>query len=114
MNSFILISFLCNRGPGEESDSDCSRDSSSDGSSDCELERGLKHSWGSNHHHLVSASALGMDELSLREKLEDSQESSSSDDPEAENSQGLLLFEFLERDLPYSREPLADKASLSL
>ncbi|CAA6671337.1 unnamed protein product [Spirodela intermedia] len=99
------------RGPGEESDSDCSRDSSSDGSSDCELERGLKHSWGSNHQHLASAPALRMDRLSLREKHEDSQESSSSDDLDAENSQGLLLFEFLERDLPYSREPLADKIS---
>ncbi|MQL97120.1 hypothetical protein Taro_029804 [Colocasia esculenta] len=99
------------RGPGEESDSDCSRDSTSDGSSDSELERGLKYSWDWNHRHHVSVSALRMDRLSLREKHVDSQEGSSSDDREADNSQGLLLFEFLERDLPYSREPLADKAT---
>uniref|UniRef100_A0A7N2L8I0 Uncharacterized protein n=1 Tax=Quercus lobata TaxID=97700 RepID=A0A7N2L8I0_QUELO len=32
-----------------------------------------------------------------------------SDEGESVNSQGRLLFEYLERDLPYSREPLADK-----
>nr|POE64377.1 hypothetical protein CFP56_12424 [Quercus suber] len=60
---------------GEDSDNEY-RDSSSDGSSDGELERGLKYTREQrNHHHLSSC----------------------------------LLFEYLERDLPYSREPLADK-----
>lgn len=52
-----------------------------------------------------------MDRLSLRETNVASQEGFSSDEGEVENSQGCRLFEFLEQDLPYSREPLADKAS---
>ncbi|CAH8386957.1 unnamed protein product [Eruca vesicaria subsp. sativa] len=38
-------------------------------------------------------------------------EDSSSDDGERLGSQGRLMFEYLERDLPYIREPLADKVS---
>ncbi|XP_078446009.1 uncharacterized protein LOC144715037 [Wolffia australiana] len=78
------------RGLGTESDSDYSRDSSSDGSSDCELER-------------------GQNRLPIREKHKNSQEGSSSDDQGSEISHGHLLFEFLEKDLPYCREPLTDK-----
>lgn len=37
------------------------------------------------------------------------EEGSSSDEGDAENSQGCLLFEYLEQDSPYHREPLADK-----
>lgn len=37
------------------------------------------------------------------------QEGFSSDEGESGNSQGCLLFEYLERGQPYSREPLADK-----
>ncbi|XP_050224316.1 uncharacterized protein LOC126674009 [Mercurialis annua] len=91
----------------EDSDSDF-RDSSSDGSSDCEPERGLKGSreqW--NHHHLRNEVPVRMNGLSLR----DHQEDFSSDDGESNSSEGCLLFEYLERDLPYSREPLADKIS---
>ncbi|KAG2667479.1 hypothetical protein I3760_15G117200 [Carya illinoinensis] len=68
------------RQAGEESDYDYYRDSSSDGSSDHESDKGIKFTreqW--VHNHLRG------------------------------NSQGRLLFEFLEQDLPYSREPLADK-----
>lgn len=39
------------------------------------------------------------------------EEGSSSDEGDAENPQGCLLFEYLEQDSPYHREPLADKAS---
>lgn len=50
-----------------------------------------------------------MDQLSLRkEHLEDS----SSDDGEPLSSHGRLVFEYLERDLPYIREPFADKVCL--
>ncbi|CAN6907482.1 unnamed protein product [Brassica oleracea] len=73
---------LSSRRLSEESDSDF-KDSSSEGSSS-ESERGL----------------------SLRkEHLEDS----SSDDGQPLSSQGRLIFEYLERDLPYIREPFADK-----
>lgn len=54
---------------------------------------------------------LRMDGLSLREKRATLQEGVLSDDGEAGNSQGCLLFEYLEWDPPYSREPLADKVS---
>ncbi|EFH53005.1 hypothetical protein ARALYDRAFT_346633 [Arabidopsis lyrata subsp. lyrata] len=77
------------RRPGDSSDSDF-RDSSSDVSSDSDSER-------------VSAS---LDHISLRDQH---QEDSSSDDGEPISSQGSLIFEYLERDLPYIREPLADK-----
>ncbi|CAK7326631.1 unnamed protein product [Dovyalis caffra] len=94
---------------GEDSDSDF-RDSSSDGSSDYEHERGLKCSreqW--NHHHLTNDFPLRMDRLSLRDQHIAHQEDFSSDEGESMNCQGCLLFEYLERDAPYSREPLADK-----
>lgn len=94
---------------GEDSDNEF-RDSSSDGSSDCEPERGLKHIREQrNHHHLSSEIPLRMDRLSLRDQHVALHEDFSSDEGESMNSQGSLLFEYLERDLPYSREPLADK-----
>ncbi|GAB4843061.1 hypothetical protein Ancab_013040 [Ancistrocladus abbreviatus] len=71
------------RRPGEESDADSTRETSSDGSSDNETE--------------------------LRNKTFNG---SSSDDGEFCSSSGVLVFEYLERDPPYSREPLADKISL--
>lgn len=103
--------FRCIRRPGEDSDGEYYRDSSSDGSSDCELEGGLKHTREQRNRIGASEAALRMDRLSLRETNVASQEGFSSDDGEVGNSQGCLLFEFLEQDLPYSREPLANKAS---
>ncbi|KAM3692982.1 hypothetical protein ACJW31_08G130500 [Castanea mollissima] len=94
---------------GEDSDNEY-RDSSSDGSSDCELERGLKYTREQrNHHHLSSEIPLRIDRLSLRDQHVALHEDFSSDESESVNSQGHLLFTYLERDLPYSREPLADK-----
>ncbi|OAY31364.1 uncharacterized protein LOC110600128 [Manihot esculenta] len=102
---------LKSRRLGEDSDSDF-RDSSSDGSSDCEPERGLKGSreqW--NYRHLINDVPLRMDRMSLRDHHLPLQEELSSDEGESMNSQGCLLFEYLEQDLPYCREPLADKIS---
>ncbi|XP_058087431.1 uncharacterized protein LOC131234509 [Magnolia sinica] len=103
---------LMSRQPAEDSDGDYYRDSSSDGSSDSELEGGFKYTreW-LNHYHPASEVACRMDTLSLREKHVAIQEGFSSDEGCAGNSQSHLLFEFLERDPPYSREPLADKIS---
>ncbi|KAF5450923.1 hypothetical protein F2P56_031235 [Juglans regia] len=99
------------RRPSEHSDSE-SRDSSSDGCSDCEPERGLKYVREQrSHHHLSSEIALRMDRLVLRDQHTELQEDFSSDEGESVNSQGSRLFEYFERDLPYSREPLADKIS---
>ncbi|KAJ1380783.1 hypothetical protein SESBI_45750 [Sesbania bispinosa] len=94
---------------GEDSDSDF-RDSSSDGSSDCELERGLKYIREQrNLPHFSDEVPHWMGRLSLRDHHTLPQDGFSSDDGESVNSQGYLLFEYLERDPPYSREPLADK-----
>ncbi|XP_042036449.1 uncharacterized protein LOC121782600 [Salvia splendens] len=71
---------------GEESDGESFRDSCSDGSSDSELDR------------------VDSGGKSPREGF-------SSDDGESGSSEGSLLFEYLARDQPYCREPLADKIS---
>ncbi|XP_010554431.1 PREDICTED: uncharacterized protein LOC104824154 [Tarenaya hassleriana] len=94
----VLNASLKSRMPDEEIDSDF-RDSSSDGSSDSEYERGL-----CCPREQISAR---MDRISLRDQL---QEDSSSDDGES-ISQGRKIFEYLERALPYIREPFADKVS---
>ncbi|KAK9115441.1 hypothetical protein Syun_022238 [Stephania yunnanensis] len=100
------------RRPGEDSDSDYYRDSSSDGSSDGELERNFREHWTASY--LNRELPVRMDRLSLRDNPVAAQEGFSSDDGEAGNSRDCLLFEFLEQDPPYSREPLADKASCFL
>ncbi|KAJ1390534.1 hypothetical protein SESBI_37435 [Sesbania bispinosa] len=104
-NSNILF----DRQLGEDSDSDF-RDSSSDGSSDCEPERGFK-CLGEHRNllHLSDEVPHCMGRLSLRDHPTVPQDGFSSDDGEPVNSQGNLLFEYLEQDPPYSREPLADK-----
>ncbi|XP_028758130.1 uncharacterized protein LOC114717199 [Neltuma alba] len=96
---------------GEDSDTDF-RDSSSDGSSDGEPERGLKYLRDQrNLQHSSDEVSHQMDRLSLRDHQNNPQDGFSSDDGEAINSQGHLIFEYLERNPPYSREPLADKIS---
>jgi hypothetical protein len=101
--------YSCDRRLGEDSDSDF-RDSSSDGSSDYEHERGVKCSRDQlNHHHVTDDFPLRIDRLSLRDQHVAHKEDFSSDEGESVNCQGCLLFEYLERDPPYSREPLADK-----
>ncbi|XP_057426782.1 uncharacterized protein LOC130720176 isoform X2 [Lotus japonicus] len=100
---------------GQDSDSDF-RDSSSEGSSDCEPERGLKYSREQRiGPHLSDEVPHRMGRLSLRDHHIPPQDGFSSDEGEPVKSQGYLLFEYLERDPPYSREPLADKiADLAL
>lgn len=92
----VLSLPFCVRQLGEESDCEYFRDSSSDGSSDSEQERG-----GLNYST----------EQSVRDQHMAFQEGFSSDEGEPGNSQGCLLFEYLERDQPYSREPLANKVA---
>ena len=102
---------LCRR-PGEDSDGDYFRDSSSEASSDCEHERCLHYLREQrNQHHFTGEIPLRMDLLSLREQDNALQEGFSSDKGESGNTQGCLLFEYLAQDQPYGREPLADKAS---
>ncbi|XP_022775943.1 uncharacterized protein LOC111317789 [Durio zibethinus] len=95
------------RQPGEDSDSDF-RDSSSDGSSDCEPERGANVLRDKRNHCMASEMSLRMDRLSMGDQqilLEDL----SSDEGESVNSRSCLIFEYFKQDPPYSREPLANK-----
>ncbi|KAF8401400.1 hypothetical protein HHK36_012338 [Tetracentron sinense] len=95
---------------GEESDAESSGETCSDGSSDCEVEMRAKHvaeqAW--SERNLTDPITQRMYGLSLREKP---LLGSSSDEGEVQNPPGLLIFEYLEQDPPYSREPLADKVS---
>ncbi|XVE84880.1 hypothetical protein DITRI_Ditri17bG0047500 [Diplodiscus trichospermus] len=95
------------RQPGEDSDSD-SRDSSSDGSSDWEPESGGNVLRDKRNHCLAKEMSLRMDRLSIGDQ-QILQEDLSSDEGESVNVQSCLVFEYFERDPPYSREPLADK-----
>lgn len=99
------------RRPGEESDAESSRETSSAGSSDCEAERRAKGvadgAW--SQHNPMNLNSQRMSRLSLREK---SHMSSSSDEAEVCNSPGLLVFEYLEQEQPHIRKPLADKISV--
>lgn len=111
---FIVYNLFPNsiRQSSEDSDGDYYKDSSSDGSSDYEIVKGMKFSGEQrNLHQLTNQTSFTMGRLSLLDEQSASQEGFSSDDGEAQNSQGVLLYEYLERDPPYSREPLADKAS---
>lgn len=101
------------RRTNEDSDGDYfSRDSSSDGSSDSERDRGLTFSRGQQNQYIQpSEISLKMERLFLRDQRTALQEGFSSDEGEFLNTQGCLLFEYFEHDPPYCREPLADKIS---
>ncbi|KAL6577642.1 hypothetical protein OROMI_009970 [Orobanche minor] len=108
LNRQYLFLPLCGRRLDEESDSEYLRDSSSDGSNDSEQERvGLNYSREQpkypQHSHKSS-----------REQLMAFQEGFSSDEGEDGSSHGTLLFEYLEQDPPYCREPLANKFFFSI
>ncbi|KAM7271311.1 hypothetical protein ACFE04_030525 [Oxalis oulophora] len=96
------------RRPGEDSDSDF-RDSSSEGSSDSEADRRLHNA--REHQNVTSDLSPRIDRLSLRDNLTALHEDCSSDEGESMNSQSYLLFEYFEHNLPFCREPLADKIS---
>ncbi|KAF9619007.1 hypothetical protein IFM89_003910 [Coptis chinensis] len=90
---------------GEDSDAESPRETSSEGSSVCDpegqLDHGLEAMWNKQ-------TQIELNRISVNDKVVTG---SSSDDGEVCNPPGLLIFQYLERDPPYSREPLADKAS---
>lgn len=96
------------RRPGEESD-ESSRETSSDGSSDCEIERRVSSLGMWSQQELAVSTLREMKGLSLRSKPSNG---SSSNEGESSSFPGVLVFEYLEHDAPYSREPLADKISI--
>ncbi|XP_021291968.1 uncharacterized protein LOC110422409 [Herrania umbratica] len=95
---------------GEESDGDYYRDSSSDGSSDYEIDKGIKFPREQrSRFNLTNDIHFGVSSFSISDENSTLHEGFFSDDSEAGNSRDRLLFEFFEHDTPYSREPLADK-----
>ncbi|KAK9672960.1 hypothetical protein RND81_12G137500 [Saponaria officinalis] len=95
------------RRPGEESD-ESFRDTSSDGSSDCETEKASNSFGVWRQQELAESTLEGMNGLSLRGKPLNG---SSSDEGESSSSPGVLVFEYFSHDSPFSREPLANKIS---
>ncbi|VVA33005.1 Hypothetical predicted protein [Prunus dulcis] len=97
---------------GEDSYVDYDLDSSSDASSDYEVEKHKKTAKEQQALHRLNMNVpIRMGGLSIHDEHPLLQEGFSSDDGEAGNSRGVLLFEFLEQDAPYGRGPLADKIS---
>ncbi|XP_050219561.1 uncharacterized protein LOC126669954 [Mercurialis annua] len=95
------------RRPGEESDVESSRESSTDGSSDYVEERGVNGVLGRwTQQNISDANSQSLNRLSLRNKPS---RGSSSDECEVSNPPGRLVFEFMEHASPFTREPLADK-----
>nr|XP_043606382.1 uncharacterized protein LOC122578465 isoform X2 [Erigeron canadensis] len=82
---------------GEESDSDSSRATSSDGSYEAQVKK-----------NSVGSLSQGLNKLVLRGGpfVGDN-----TDESEIRNPPGLLIFEYFERALPYHRAPLADMIS---
>lgn len=62
-------------------------------------------------HCLTNEIPYRMGALSVRDENNTSQEGFSSDEGDNRNSIGVVLFEYFEKNPPYSREPLADKVS---
>ncbi|KAJ8766848.1 hypothetical protein K2173_009139 [Erythroxylum novogranatense] len=93
---------------GEESDNDSSRETSSDGSSESgkETNNFVRESWGQQNNAGVKFQSLSG--VSLRSKH---LKGSSSDEYEISNPLDRLVFEYMEYDPPFVREPLTDKIS---
>ncbi|XP_011071409.1 uncharacterized protein LOC105156861 isoform X2 [Sesamum indicum] len=92
------------RRPGEESDT---YTSSSDGDNECGADRGADNNRGYWHQQ----SAMGQGYYRLTGKNHGFM-GSSVDGGDISNPPGLLIFEYFERELPFHREPLADKISI--
>ncbi|MBA0763409.1 hypothetical protein Gotri_012853, partial [Gossypium trilobum] len=90
------------RRASEDSDVESSRETSSAGSSDCEIDRRLKGgvdgAWEKHNSQGTSKPPT----------------SSSSDEMEVGKSPGRLVFEYFEQEQPHHRKPLYDKASSSV
>ncbi|KAJ4825357.1 hypothetical protein Tsubulata_046196 [Turnera subulata] len=95
------------RRPGEESDAESSRETSSDGSSDYGAERAAGS--GFRMASMRDANVQSMNRLSLRNKPS---KGSSSDECEISNPPCQLIFEYMEHASPFTRQPLADQISV--
>lgn len=98
------------RRPGDDSDADSSRETSSAGSSDCEAERQAKSfvDGARGRHNDINLTSQRVNGLTLRDKPPIS---SSNEETEACSSPGQLVFEYFEQEQPHYRQPLYDKVS---
>nr|XP_011461763.1 PREDICTED: uncharacterized protein LOC101293279 isoform X2 [Fragaria vesca subsp. vesca] len=94
--------------PTRISDAESSRETSSDGSSDYGAERRINgvvdNAW--SRQNIADVNGLGWNRVAPRDKP---LTGSSSDESEICNPPGHLVFQYLEHDQPFGREPLADK-----
>ncbi|XP_039015730.1 uncharacterized protein LOC120146142 [Hibiscus syriacus] len=100
------------RMPCEESDTDSFRETSSDGSDiECGTEKRANNILPGfrNQLEIADSNIQRSTTLSLRNRPFGG---SSSDESDTCNTRGQLIFEYLEQDQPFSREPLADKISV--
>ncbi|KEH32323.1 hypothetical protein MtrunA17_Chr4g0067961 [Medicago truncatula] len=96
------------RKSSQESDSESTRETSSDSSSGYCNERGPKTNHGSgNHLNALDACNHAVERVSLSKPST----GSPSEETESSNPPGQLIFQYFEHETPYNREPLADKIS---
>nr|KAJ0227964.1 hypothetical protein LSAT_V11C100040160 [Lactuca sativa] len=95
----------------EDIDDNSFTDSSSDGRSDYEQEKGSLHYLRekSNNHHPKNDILHRIDHLSMNDENNVVQEDFSSDDSDSATTQSCLIFEYMEHSQPLGREPLCDK-----
>ncbi|KAJ7955174.1 Protein of unknown function (DUF789) [Quillaja saponaria] len=96
------------RNPSEESDTESARETSSASSSGYDHERGVYTYGSGSRHNATDASIHGFQRVPLRNKTFIG---SSSDEIESCNPSDQLIFEYFEHELPFYREPLANKIS---
>lgn len=96
------------RRPSQESDSESARETCDDSSNSYCHERGGKSVHGNwNQPNSSYGSNHGFDRVSLSKPLT----GSSSDEIESCRPSDQLIFEYFEHEIPFNREPLADKIS---
>ena len=106
----LLFRISSHRRHGDDSDAESSRETSSDGSSDYGAERGINGVVDNAcRQNIADVNGHGWNRGLLRDKP---LTGSSSDESESCNPPGQLVFQYLEHDQPFGREPLADKASI--
>ncbi|CAI0467146.1 unnamed protein product [Linum tenue] len=93
---------------GEDSDTESSRETSSDSSSDYGgAKHGARGPW--NQQNGVDSNVPILNGLSLRSKPS---RGSSSDENDISNNPGQLIFEYMEHESPFHRQPLADQIAV--
>lgn len=98
----VLIIALSNRNPVE------GKEGSSEGSSNSRLAKSSNRA--KTMQNDVDLSVSDLNRISLRDQS--SAGSLSSGETEISNAQGRLLFEYLEYEPPFGREPLANKVKM--